>query len=981
VYHAFVADFQGQMTDIGTLGGAHSYAYGVNDWNVIVGGSEATAGGPMRAFIYRDGVMSPLGATLGGPESFAFDVNGSEQAVGYAQLPGTGGYRAFLHANGSTIDLGSLGGRSTAYAINEGGVVVGSSALSASSTVHAFRWQNGVMHDLGTLGGANSHAAAINDDGVVAGWAEDAQGRKRAVIWRDGIITDLNTLIPQGTDWELEGATGVGFQDAIVGWGRRADGQTHGFMLTPPFDVELSVNRHQNELDTNSPNPHEAGTTLRLGASVFNHGHFAPTGLTIRDTITGPIEYVSWNGGDCAVERAAHSQTLTCTVAPFEFFGRDIMIEARATGAGPITHSAEILDSSHVDSYPPNDSASETNTAVALQSLTLAASTVTGGQPVLGRATLTSPAPAGGARVTLTSSNPAVAAVPSEFDVLPWAFGGLAREFYVATKPVSAPVKVDISASYGMVTVTLPLTVLPAGGSGPYGGVPRAVPGIIEAEDFDEGGEGAGYHDTSSGNAGGQYRRDTDVDIQVTADAQGRYNVGWIDVGEWLAYTVKVETAGVYRLDLRVASNGAGGRLHVEFDGVDKTGTMTIPNTGSWQKWQDISAPVTLAAGAQRMRVVVDGAGATGVVGNLNYIALTRPPSTPYTGSPAPIPGIVQAEGFDKGGQGVAYRDGSAGNAGGVYRIGEDVDIEVTTDAGGGYNVGWMAPGEWLAYTVNVAAAATYRLDLRIAAFGEGGRVHIEFDGVDKTGPMTIPNTNGWQSWYTLHTHVTLKGGQQRMRIVVDAAGPTGVVGNVNFVHIMPLAAPVPSDIVIYAVDVPDDRIHGSWSKQIDSASPGGVKLETTNTGVSHVHSPLASPMHYFDVTFEAVANQPYALWLRLKALGDNKYNDAVWVQFSGAHANGGPIHPINSTSGLLVNLATDATASSLSNWGWQNGAYWLVQATTVTFPAGGTQTIRIQVREDGVQLDQIVLSPSAYRHGSPGAVSNDTVIVHKPGS
>ena len=96
-----------------------------------------------------------------------------------------------------------------------------------------------------------------------------------------------------------------------------------------------------------------------------------------------------------------------------------------------------------------------------------------------------------------------------------------------------------------------------------------------------------------------------------------------------------------------------------------------------------------------------------------------------------------------------------------------------------------MAPGEWLAYSVNVAAAATYRLDLRVAASGDGGRVHVEFNGVDKTGPITIPNTNGWQSWLTLHTQVTLSAGAQKMRVVVDAPGPTRIVGNLNFVQIL----------------------------------------------------------------------------------------------------------------------------------------------------------------------------------------------------
>jgi hypothetical protein len=67
-----------------------------------------------------------------------------------------------------------------------------------------------------------------------------------------------------------------------------------------------------------------------------------------------------------------------------------------------------------------------------------------------------------------------------------------------------------------------------------------------------------------------------------------------------------------------------------------------------------------------------------------------------------------------------------------------------------------------------------------------------------------------------------------------------------------------------------------------------------------------------------------------------------------------------------------------LANHRWQNGAYWLSQATIVTSPSDGTQTLRIQVREDGVQFDQIVLSPSQYRNAAPGPVSNDAAIVPK---
>ena len=94
----------------------------------------------------------------------------------------------------------------------------------------------------------------------------------------------------------------------------------------------------------------------------------------------------------------------------------------------------------------------------------------------------------------------------------------------------------------------------------------------------------------------------------------------------------------------------------------------------------------------------------------------------------------------------VAYSDTTAGNVGGAYRP-TNVDIETTTDTGGGYNLGWVDAGEWLKYTVNVTAAGAYDLEVRVAARGAGGIFHIEINGVDRTGPITIPETGGWQQW------------------------------------------------------------------------------------------------------------------------------------------------------------------------------------------------------------------------------------------
>ena len=81
----------------------------------------------------------------------------------------------------------------------------------------------------------------------------------------------------------------------------------------------------------------------------------------------------------------------------------------------------------------------------------------------------------------------------------------------------------------------------------------------------------------------------------------------------------------------------------------------------------------------------------------------------------------MEAENFDNGGEGIAYHDESAGNSGGAYRV-TDVDLQSTIDSGGGYNVGWAGAGEWLNYTVNVAAAGLYTLQFRVASPGRGRR-------------------------------------------------------------------------------------------------------------------------------------------------------------------------------------------------------------------------------------------------------------------
>jgi mannose/cellobiose epimerase-like protein (N-acyl-D-glucosamine 2-epimerase family) len=163
--------------------------------------------------------------------------------------------------------------------------------------------------------------------------------------------------------------------------------------------------------------------------------------------------------------------------------------------------------------------------------------------------------------------------------------------------------------------------------STPFSGTPIAIPSTgsatIQAEHFDNGGEGVAFHDTDAVNSGNVYRA-TGVDLAAASDVGGGYLVGWTRAGEWLNYTVNVATAGSYDFDFRVAAPAAGGKFHLEVDGANVTGALTAPNTGGWQAWQTLrKTAVPLPAGTHRLRLAMDATVTSGVA-NFNYIKVTR---------------------------------------------------------------------------------------------------------------------------------------------------------------------------------------------------------------------------------------------------------------------------------------------------------------------------------------------------------------------
>ena len=480
--------------------------------------------------------------------------------------------------------------------------------------------------------------------------------------------------------------------------------------------------------------------------------------------------------------------------------------------------------------------------------------------------------------------------------------------------------------AYGSVTST----------TGPYGGTPAAIPGTVQNENYDTGGAGIGYYVTSVNGSANTYRSDG-VDLEATTDTGGGYDLGWSSLGQWFNYTVNVAAAGSYNIGFRVANDsGANGTFHLQDGGQNISGSITVPSTGGWQTWATVNAAVTLPAGRQTITLYEDAGGF-----NLNYMTFSSAAGdAPYGGTPAAVPGTVQNENYDTGGQGVAYNVSSINGSANSYRS-DGVDLETTTDTGGGYDLGWSAAGQWFNYTVNVSTAGTYKVAFRVANdSGASGTFHLQnAAGVNLTGEVTAPNTGGWQTWTTVNATVTLPAGQQVLTLYQDAGGY-----NLNYMIFTAATGtpydgtpwPVPGTVQNENYDTGGQGVAYNVTSTNGSANSyrsDGIDLEAcTDTGGGYDLGWTATGQ-WFNYTVNVASAGTYTVSFRVAA-------DAS----TGTTA--GSFHVQNAAG---TNLTGEVNVPGTG--GWQT---WTTINTSMTLPAG-VQTLTVYQDTGGYNFNYMI--------------------------
>jgi probable HAF family extracellular repeat protein len=315
---------QRQILDLGTLGGNHSWSFGINNGGQVVGMAlnsisdpysiydfvifGSSSGTQTRAFLWQKGLMQDLG-TLGGPDAWAWGINQSGQVAGMSYTNSTpnpsSGFPTldpFVWQDGEMQDLGSLGGVvGFPGALNNRGEVIGGSSVAANPgacyvpshqsleffdpNCHPFLWDRATLTDLNTstAGAMPQTSTAINDAGEIVGAATFPTQTYDAYLWRNGAATDLGHL--KGDC--LSEAWALNLQGQVVG---------NSFSCGSPFKHHAFLWEDGSIVDLNSLIPGDSSLQLVFGNAINDRGEIAgqgvPPGVSPGDVSTQGHAYV-----------------------------------------------------------------------------------------------------------------------------------------------------------------------------------------------------------------------------------------------------------------------------------------------------------------------------------------------------------------------------------------------------------------------------------------------------------------------------------------------------------------------------------------------------------------------------------------------------------------------------------------------------------------------------------------------------------------
>ncbi len=228
-------------------------------------------------------------------------------------------------------------------------------------------------------------------------------------------------------------------------------------------------------------------------------------------------------------------------------------------------------------------------------------------------------------------------------------------------------------------------------------------------------------------------------------------------------------------------------------DGSPRTATYSLGAPGgSWDGADTGSYAVVLNA-SQVADVAGNSSDTDATLGTFSFTV--PPPQSPFKGSPFAVGAsavTIQAEDYDLGGQGAAFNDTTASNTGGAYRTGasDGVDLKLITNTTSQFRLGDTFAGEWLEYTINVAAAGSYKFEFRLSQSDPGAAMHAELDGSNLTGAISVPDTSSFSVFTTVSKTLTLPVGQHVLRLAFDTAAANRTVAGVDWVKITQAAPP-----------------------------------------------------------------------------------------------------------------------------------------------------------------------------------------------